>query len=107
MRQKNCDGAEVVWNDPEKGHIQRPPSGVHCSVCSCSPGKLHLVVEIYGQSCNMTPHLLAPTGFNPTHHQSNNLPQHSTVQEVEQAEEAAFSKETHFDLRVTSQRIEI
>lgn len=51
MRQKNSDGAEVVWNDPEEGHIQRPPSGVHCSVCSCSPGKPYLVVEIYGRSC--------------------------------------------------------
>lgn len=48
MRQKNSDGAEVVWTDPEEGHT--PPSGVHCSVCSCSPGKLHLLVEIYGQA---------------------------------------------------------
>lgn len=45
MRQKNSDGAEVVWNDPEEGHIQRPPSGRHRSGCSRSPGKLHLVVE--------------------------------------------------------------
>lgn len=58
MRQKNSDGAEVVWTDPEEGHT--PPSGVHCSVCSCSPGKLHLLVEIYGQAVAGL-HLHAPT----------------------------------------------
>lgn len=41
MRQKNSDGAEVVWNDPEEGHIPRPPSA--------AAGKLHLLVEIYGK----------------------------------------------------------
>lgn len=27
MRQKNGAGAEVEWNDPEEGRLQRPPSG--------------------------------------------------------------------------------
>lgn len=40
-----------MWNDPEERHIQRPPSGVHRSVCGCSPGKLRLLVLIRGQSC--------------------------------------------------------
>lgn len=31
MRQKSSDGAEVRRNDPDEGHIQPPPSGVHHS----------------------------------------------------------------------------
>ena len=36
VRQKNGDGGQVVWNDPEEGHVHRPPSGVQLSACSCS-----------------------------------------------------------------------
>lgn len=65
MRQKNSDGAEVVWNDPEEGHQQRPPSGVHRSVCSCSPGKLSLAVEIHDQGYSESPPAFSDSAFNP------------------------------------------
>lgn len=73
MRQKNSDGAEVMWKDPEEGHIQRPPSGSHRSVCSCSPGKLCLLVEIHGQCWGRSPPACTDSTFSSAQHRPFNL----------------------------------
>ncbi len=71
-----------MWNNPEEGHMERPPSGAHCSVCSCSPGELHQVLEIYGQSCGSTPPACTNFAFNAAQKQAGIcLSSNSTVTE--------------------------